>query len=159
MPDMLVPLLSLPDLEPFLARTRDGGITVRRANPWEQSRVREFVQTHFTVNWADECSVGFSRQPVSVFVAWEGDRIVGFAAYECARRNVFGPTGVDEAYRGRGIGAALLMASLWSMRAMGYVYAVIGEVGPAAFYQRTCGAVVIPGEHPSYVRHDRGIVR
>lgn len=159
MPDMLAPLLSLPPLDPFLERVREQGITVRRANAWEQGRVREFIGSRFTAAWADECSVGFSRQPVSVFIALEGERLVGFAAYECARRNVFGPTGVEEAYRGRGIGAALLMACLWSMRAMGYIYAVIGEAGPVEFYQRTCGAFVIPVRQPSYVHGDDGLTR
>jgi hypothetical protein len=28
---------------------------------------------------------------------------------------------------------------------MGYAYAIIGGVGPAAFYEKVCGAFVIPG--------------
>ena len=31
------------------------------------------------------------------------------------------------------------------MREMGYAYAVIGGVGPAAFYEKVCGAFIIPG--------------
>jgi len=31
------------------------------------------------------------------------------------------------------------------MREMGYAYAVIGGVGPAAFYEKVCGAFLIPG--------------
>jgi hypothetical protein len=31
------------------------------------------------------------------------------------------------------------------MREMGYAYAVIGGVGPQAFYEEACGAFVIPG--------------
>ena len=72
-------------------------------------------------------------------------RIVGFAVYECSRRGYFGPTGVREDLRGRGLGAALLFRCLEAMREMGYAYAVIGGVGPQAFYEKVCGAFVIPG--------------
>ena len=72
-------------------------------------------------------------------------RIVGFAAYEVTRRNYFGPTGVREDLRGSGLGAALLFRCLESMREMGYAYAIIGGVGPAEFYEKVCGAFVIPG--------------
>jgi predicted N-acetyltransferase YhbS len=47
--------------------------------------------------------------------------------------------------RGSGLGAALLLACLGSMREMGYAYAIIGGVGPAKFYEKTVGAFVIPG--------------
>jgi hypothetical protein len=31
---------------------------------------------------------------------------------------------------------------------MGYVYAIIGAAGPVHFYQKTVGAIVIPGSEP-----------
>jgi hypothetical protein len=31
---------------------------------------------------------------------------------------------------------------------MGYAYAVIGDVGPSAFYERTVGATAIPNSEP-----------
>ena len=43
------------------------------------------------------------------------------------------------------LGAALLFRCLESMREMGYAYAIIGGVGPAEYYQKLCGAFVIPG--------------
>ncbi len=148
MPDMLVNLLRLPAAEPALSELRGAGLLVRRAQPWELTEVREFVAGNFAARWADEISVGFVRQPVAVFVALRDGRLAGFAAYECTRRNFFGPTGVVEGERGRGIGRALLLASLWAMREMGYVYAVVGGVGPAEFYERAVGATVIPDSSP-----------
>lgn len=144
MPDMLVSLVQLPPITPLLEELREQGIYVRRPNPWELSEVREFIEKHFSRSWADEVSVGFANKPVSVFVARHEDQIVGFAAYECTRRNYFGPTGVAEAYRGRGIGTALLLACLYAMQDMGYVYAIIGGAGPMEFYSKACGAVPIP---------------
>jgi hypothetical protein len=31
---------------------------------------------------------------------------------------------------------------------MGYVYGVIGRAGPAEFYEKACGAIVIPDSDP-----------
>jgi hypothetical protein len=100
MPDMLVNLLRLPAVEPLLSELRGGGVVVRRAQPWELTQLQGFVACHFDGRWADEVSVGFMRQPVAVFVASRDGRLAGFAAYECTRRNFFGPTGVAEGERG-----------------------------------------------------------
>jgi GNAT superfamily N-acetyltransferase len=74
--------------------------------------------------------------------------VVGVAAHECTRKGFFGPTGVVEKMQGRGIGKALLVASLWGLRELGYVYGVIGHAGPVEFYQQAVGAVVIPDSDP-----------
>ena len=152
MPDMLVNLLRLPPAEPALEELRAAGLVVRRARPWELTQVREFVRDNFGQAWADEISVGLVRQPVTVFVALREGRPVGFAAYECTRRNFFGPTGVVESERGRGVGRALLLAALGGLRELGYAYAVIGGVGPAAFYERAVGARLIPDSSPGVYR-------
>ena len=145
---MLVNLLRLPPIATALEELRGNGVVVRRARPWELSAVRGFVAEHFARSWADEISVGLVRQPSTVFVALREGRLVGFAAYECTRRDFFGPTGVIESERGRGLGRALLLASLWGMRELGYAYAVIGGVGPAEFYERAVGARLIPDSEP-----------
>jgi len=142
MPDLLVNLLKLPPLE------ATQGFMVRRAQPFELSPVRRFVAENFAPTWADEISVGFARQPVSVYIATIDRELAGFAAYECTRRAFFGPTGVLQSARGKGIGKALLLPCLWSMREMGYVYAVIGAAGPVRFYQKTVGAIIIPDSEP-----------
>jgi len=142
MPDLLVNLLNLTAFE----EPKD--FVVRRAQPFEISAVRSFVARNFSESWADEISVGFARQPISVHVATMDHQLVGFSAYECTRRGFFGPTGVLDDARGKGIGKALLLASLWGLREMGYVYAIIGAAGPVHFYQKTVGAIIIPGSEP-----------
>ena len=148
MPDMLVNLLQLPPLEPSMVKMETAGIVVRRAQPFELTLVRTFVEKSFSVSWADEISVGFANKPVSVFIATIEKEIVGFAAYECTRRNFFGPTGVVEKLQNRGVGKALLLACLWGLREMGYVYAIIGRAGPIEFYQNAVGATIIAGSDP-----------
>ena len=143
MPDLLVNLLKLPGRAPSIE-----GVNVRRAQPFEITRVREFIRGNFSIAWADEISVGFANKPVSVFIATRDRRVIGFAGYECTRHSFFGPTGVDERERGHGIGKALLLESLWGLRELGYVYGIIGAAGPIEFYQQTVGAIVIPDSEP-----------
>jgi GNAT superfamily N-acetyltransferase len=148
MPDLLVNLLKLPLLEPAIAGMNDAGIIVRRGQPFEITPALEFVEREFSVAWADEISVGFANKPVSVYLAVADKEIIGFAGYECTRRSFFGPTGVLESMQGRGIGKALLLASLWGLREMGYVYGIIGRAGPVEFYEKAVGAIVISDSDP-----------
>ncbi|HEX3086848.1 MAG TPA: GNAT family N-acetyltransferase [Pyrinomonadaceae bacterium] len=144
MADLLVNLLKLPQaLSPA-----DGGVTIRRAQPFEITALTEFIKKHFSVAWADEISVGFANKPVSVFIATRNGKVIGFAGYECTRKAFFGPTGVAEHERGGGIGRALLLASLHGLRELGYVYGIIGAAGPTEFYQQAVGAIVIPDSEP-----------
>ena len=142
MPDLLVNLLKLPPLEAAQE------FIVRRAQPFEITHVRRFVAENFSPQWADEISVGFARQPISVYIATIDRELAGFAAYECTRRGFFGPTGVLQSARGKGIGKALLLASLHSLQELGYVYAIIGAAGPVRFYQKTVSAIIIPDSEP-----------
>src|SRR6266480_4400295 len=144
MPDLLVNLLKLPSLD----RLKDESINIRRAQPFETTPVREFIEKNFSVAWADEISVGFANKPVTVVIATRHGRVIGFAGYECTRKAFFGPTGVAESERGSGIGTALLIASLWGLRELGYVYGIIGGAGPVAFYEGAIGAIVIPDSEP-----------
>src|SRR2546421_8099939 len=106
MPDMLVNLLKLSPPR----SVSDEAITIRRAQPFEITPVRQFSEENFSVAWGDEISVGFAHKPVTVFIATRAGRVIGFAGYECTRKAFFGPTGVEETERGRGIGKALLLA-------------------------------------------------
>ena len=148
MPDLLVNLLKLPALDRLLVQLKEDGVNIRRVQPFELTRVREFIEREFSVAWADEVSVGFARQPVSVFIATRDGRVIGFAGYECTRRSFFGPMGVVEAERRGGVGRALLVAALSGLRELGYVYGIIGAAGPVEFYQEAVGASVIPDSKP-----------
>ena len=148
MTDMLVKLYELPPLEPALERARQSGVEVRRALAAEKHVVLAWIAEKFYPHWVSECEVAFSRQPNACFVAVEAGQVVGFACHDATCRNFFGPTGVDESQRGRGIGAALLLACLHAMSEQGYAYGIIGGVGPAEFYTRIVGAIEIPDSTP-----------
>lgn len=148
MTDMLARLYDLPDADPMLRRIEKAGLKVRRADPWDRLRVRGFIRENFQDIWAMEAERAFAQTPITCYVGTKDGEIVGFAVYECTRRDYFGPTGVREDLRGSGLGAALLLACLSSMKEMGYAYAIIGGVGPAEFYEKIVGATVIPGSDP-----------
>ena len=147
MTDMIVRLYDLPPLGPALAAAAAAGVTVRAARVFEQPRVVDFVRERFAV-WVPEVEAAFHRVPVACFVAVRDAEVVGFAVHDVACRNFFGPTGVQEGERGKGVGRALLLAALHAQRAQGYAYAIIGGVGPADYYVRTVGAQPIDGSTP-----------
>ncbi len=148
MQDMLVRLYDLPDHSGIIRSLRKDGITIRRALAAEKSIVIDWVTQHFGTGWASETEVSFSYQPLACFIATENAKIVGFGCYDSAYRNFFGPTGVEESLRGKGIGKVLLLECLIAMKAQGYAYGIIGGVGPARFYEKAVGAVLIEGSNP-----------
>lgn len=148
MPDLLVPLYKLP---PPIS-LESAGITLRRGLAPEKHIVLDWVGDHFNDHWCSEVDVAFAQQPVTCFIATEDGNLLGFGCYDTTKRGFFGPTGVAETARGRGIGKALLLACLHDMTAQNYGYAIIGAAGPVEFYQRTVNAVVIEGSSPGVYR-------
>jgi len=150
---MLVRLYDLPDSSTRVAELRAGGIEVRRALAPERHVVVSWVRQEFGEGWASECEVSFSRLPISCFRAQRGQDLLGFACYDATAKAFFGPTGVLERERERGIGTALLLVTLQAMAAEGYAYGIIGGVGPADFYAKAVGAVPIAGSTPGIYAH------
>ncbi len=151
MSDMLVNLLDIPslaELDVMERRLGDEGVEIRRAMTPDMMAILDFVESTTGRFARGEATVCFSRQPVSCFVATKDGNVIGYACYEATMRDFFGPTEVLKEFRGKGIGAALLLECLHSMRDMGYAYAIIGGVGPAAFYTRVCGAKIIDNSDP-----------
>lgn len=149
--DLLVRLYALKPKPKLTARLARKGIAIRRVLAPELAPVTLWIGESFGAGWAGEATISFARQPPSCFIAISRNRPLGFACYDATARGFFGPTGVDEAARGQGIGEALLLACLFDMLAQGYAYAVIGDVGPVAFYARTVGATRIAGSSPGIV--------
>lgn len=152
MADMLVKLYNLPDAIAQTYELEKRGITVRRALAPEKHIVIDWIEKNFSKAWASECDVAFSHQPIGCFIAIEGKQIVGFTCYEATCKNFFGPTGVLDSQRGRGVGKVLLLRALNAMRDEGYAYAIIGGVGPVEFYERTVGAKLIEDSAPGIYR-------
>ena len=147
MTDLLVRLYDLPHFEAE-AKVAAAGIVVRRAIAPEGHVVLDWVGRHFSRHWVSETSKGLAQTPVTVWIAVREGKLLGFACHDATAKGFFGPTGVDEAERGQGIGEALLIATLKGMREAGYGYAVVGDPGPVDFYRKRLDALDIPGSKP-----------
>jgi GNAT superfamily N-acetyltransferase len=145
--DLLVRLYDLPAFDAE-AKVRAAGIVVRRALPPESHEILAWIGARFSGGWVSEATLGLAQQPPTVLVAVEDGVLLGFACYDTSAKGFFGPTGVDEAARGQGIGEALLIATLRAMREAGYAYGVIGDPGPVAFYTKRLDALEIPKSDP-----------
>jgi GNAT superfamily N-acetyltransferase len=146
-PDLLVKLYEAPD------RQQDKFelvpmVLFRRAMAYEKHLVVAWVSKHFSNGWASECDVAFSNRPISCHIATENGAILGFACYDSTARGMFGPLGVAEAARGRGVGSSLLLSALCAMKAVGYAYAIIGGPASAEFYRRVVNVIEIPDSSP-----------
>jgi GNAT superfamily N-acetyltransferase len=146
MADLLVKLYNLQPKTTSLA----DGIAVRRAFAAEKRLVSQWVLQHFGERWASECEISFMRQPVACFIASNGLEVLGFATYDATARGFFGPTGVMEQARHKGIGRALLFAVLGDMACQGYAYCVIGATTSLDFYRHEVGATEIPESVPGF---------
>jgi GNAT superfamily N-acetyltransferase len=151
MSDLLVKLYDLQDTDAVLKQMAASGIEIRRAKSPEKNIIIEWVRRHFA-GWVSECDVSFTNHPISCYIAVEDDKMLGFACYDTTCKNFFGPTGVGETQRGKGVGKGLLLACLEAMKADGYGYAIIGGAGPVDFYQKSVGATVIEGSKPGIYR-------
>lgn len=158
MPDMLVKLYELPDLGETRTQMVAENIVVRPGLAPEKHVVLKWIEEKFSPAWASEADVAFANHPVTCLVAIDQttQTIAGFACYEATMRNFFGPVGVDPAYRGRGVGKALFLESLYGLKNLGYGYCVIGGAGPVDFYAKTAGAVLIEDSKPGIYK---GILR
>ncbi len=147
MADLLVRLYDLPEFA-ATAKVAAAGIVVRRALVPEKQLILDWIGPRFSHYWVSEAGTALAQIPPTCFVAVRGNDLLGFACHDTSAKGFFGPTGVDEAARGQGIGEALLIATLKAMREAGYGYAVIGDPGPVEFYKKRLDVLEIPGSEP-----------
>ena len=143
---MLIKLYALPDAA--VAAPAAGVAPPRKPIGTEHIALGSWVAQRFGPRWASELQVALANRPVTVFIAVDQAELLGFACYDATARGFFGPIGVAESGRGKGLGAALLRACLHDMRAAGYGYAVVGGVGSPEFFRRVAAAIEIEGSTP-----------
>lgn len=156
MPDMLVRLYDLPTSAPLLAELEEQGISIQRAMAPDKVRILSWIGENSSPAAQGEADVCFAHHPISLFLAVQNKQILGYACYHATALDFFGPTRVSDSMQGRGIGKALLIRSLEALRDEGYAYAIIGGVGPAAFYEKCVNAILIENSTPGIYRHFLG---
>ncbi|MCA1596776.1 MAG: GNAT family N-acetyltransferase [Chloroflexi bacterium] len=101
---------------------REDGVAIEAYQAELTLPLLQFVQQEFPGDWvrvAREAMTAILRgEPAErLFVAREGERVLGFVHHEKER---FGPIGVGSGERGRGIGQALMFKALGAMRHNGF---------------------------------------
>ncbi|HOO25419.1 MAG TPA: GNAT family N-acetyltransferase [Clostridiales bacterium] len=152
MPDMLVRLWKL-DFNS--ARQKESEVAEREKVKFVRplspnfKKVEEYIEKEFGKGWASEATAALYNDPVSCFISIdEEDNILGFACYDATGKGFFGPTGVSEKARGKGIGSVLLWRCLEGLWDAGYAYGIIGAAGPMDYYAKTVGATIIEDSSP-----------
>lgn len=121
------------------------GIRIKKALAPDRSKIIAFSRICAKDDYSDEVRAAFSNNPVTCYIATREKELIGFACYEATARNFFGPMAVLESERKKGVGKALLLKALESMRELGYAYAIIGWPANSAvsFYKKCAGAIMI----------------
>ena len=134
-----------PDRRPIGAR-------VVRAGAETAAAAVHGCDEHFP-HWTAELRRAVERGRTFVAVDDSSGEVLGFACHGTSREGWFGPTATFPAGRGRGVGTALLSASLADMRRDGHDRCEISWVGPVAFYARVVD--VSPGR--TFIAHRRAL--
>jgi len=124
----------------------DDGITIMRASLKDQEELVSFISEGFGDPWVKTIETALEEDNPPLFIAHDRRKLIGFACYDSVRhqKGVYGPMGTSPHVRTKGVGYALLHTCLEEMKQKGYEYAILGEAGPIEYYERACGAKLIP---------------
>jgi GNAT superfamily N-acetyltransferase len=145
--------VSLDDIrnEPVLKKE---GYKYERVQPGDFDITYDFVKHQFPNNtWATEVKFSFTFSPPTTFIAKDtNNNIVGWATHSQFFPGSFGPTGVKESLRGKGIGTILFLWCLWDIKQKGVEICEIMWVGgdTVKFYSKVIGAYISPIFYPMY---------
>ena len=142
MPDMIINLYE-QDYEQI--KQLNENIEIKRVLAPDRRKIIDFVRHNFDENFVDECIASLANNPITCYIAVKNFNIIGFISYEATAKNFVGPMGIIAKERGKGIGKALMLTCLQSMKEMGYAYAIIGSSSEKniKFHQKVSNAQII----------------
>ncbi|MGM9930421.1 GNAT family N-acetyltransferase [Pradoshia sp.] len=118
--------------------------SIRRAVHADLPELKQFIKSEFGDRWIKRINHLPASGQLSVFLAEYNGEIIGFACFDVEKKGMFGPMGTSNHIRLHSVGKELLHRSLMDMADRGYAYAVIEQAGPIEFYEKACGAKLIP---------------
>ncbi|WP_036841631.1 GNAT family N-acetyltransferase [Pontibacillus marinus] len=124
----------------------EDGITIMRATVKDREELVRFISEGFGDPWVKTIQIALEEDHPPLYIARKEEELIGFACYDSVRhqKGVYGPMGTSPKVRTKGVGYALLHTCLEEMKQKGYEYAILGEAGPIEYYERACGAKLIP---------------
>jgi len=103
-----------------MEKLRREGYTVEQAEPSALPKIQEWIRRKFGITWSIEAGLTKDRLDAGLlYVTNSDDEIIGFSVYGATAPYRFGPIGIDEKHRGKGIGKVLLYQTLQEMRKTG----------------------------------------
>ncbi len=96
--------------------------------------VIRWVEKTFHSIWAIETSLVRGKNTSGVIVAEYSNEIIGFSVYGATATYRFGPIGIEQSHRGKGIGEVMLYMTLKKMREIGNRYIIIPWTSHLYFY-------------------------
>ncbi|WP_028022505.1 GNAT family N-acetyltransferase [Enterovibrio calviensis] len=137
---------------PFLDTLNDvQTFTIRKPIGPEKHAVMNWIGKHFNERWQSEADSAYSRNN-SLFIAIEGQEILGFSCFDGTAKGFFGPLGVSELAREKGVGKQLVHKTLNAMKEAGYGYAIIPTTSED-YYRKYLDLIEIKGSEKS-IYHD-----
>ena len=125
-----------------------------RVQPKDFDETYSFVTHQFPHGtWAEEVLLSFKLNPPTTFVAKNyRNEIIGWATHSQFFPGSFGPTGVLDSLRGKGIGTELFLWCLWDIKQNGLKICEIMwvEQNVAKFYSKVSDAYISPIFYPMY---------
>jgi len=116
---------------------KDEGIIIKAAAKEDEDRVSKWVHETFWPPWDYETTLAFEGDEAGVWIAEDSDKnLLGFSVYGGLEPTWFGPIGVVETARRRGIGSILLYRCVESMRSLGKRYISIPWTSNLFFYSQ-----------------------
>ena len=115
------------------------GVIIRRLQEKDRSEYLSFLK-NWGDNWFYMGMLAYENKPISCHIAFQNNKIVGFACHSVTTDHYFGPMATSPKLRGKGIGEVLLKRCLKDIKEMGEKKATILAVGPVYFYWKTVGA-------------------
>jgi GNAT superfamily N-acetyltransferase len=116
------------------------GIVFRKGREEEAETISQWVgKTFESPFWRIESLYAFKNKPPTIWIAEQGNELIGFSVYLRMGRNEFGPIGVDPKKRRHGVGTVLLFKALNDLKQLGFRYAVIPWTSHLFFYTQVPG--------------------
>ncbi|MBT8494609.1 MAG: GNAT family N-acetyltransferase [Deltaproteobacteria bacterium] len=131
------PKISAETVAMAIEKCQRAGYGLRRIEPTERGALVARIARTLSPAWAAEVDRA-AHAPSGLWIASTDDALVGFAAHDGNNRGLgwFGPAWTDEAHRGHGIGAALVLACLRDVADAGHLQCTISWIGPRKFYDQ-----------------------
>ena len=155
--DLLIKLYDMTFEEHFSENLINRDAVLRKPIGPDRSAIISWAKQHFPALWLGEIERALANTPCSCFIAQQGSALLGFACYDATALGYFGPVGVIEEARGKGIGGSLTKACLLDMRLKGYGYAIVGMADAIEFYRKIAAVIEIPGSDPGIYRMTKAL--